>query len=461
MMISARRYFNVVFFYIALYERARNRQQSLTNYNAAHSSIHLFLTIRGIGYDFTNNGIIQKVFRNECKRHFILSSEATCFERSLYFKKETQFINMGAVRPKSVDTDGLHDLFEINSGSIISENKVLPATNGIWKFIQNHHNVKKTTKAIYTAALKWWKQFQNLDVSNHNSSIEPKGNEISIETSTGISSDEHSFSSNSPKKGIAKEIRIKISPKVWKTIQPNERIYKRKNERSHTTGVRKYTVMKPGLWTDVISNEIAKHPDIPCSWIFKRNKCYLSGRKYVELEGKCSVCSAVLVGAIDKKPDENQIVDLLLKMYGINSQLHTKKKKNVRITEGYSRNISSQRKTATMIRRNMLKESSGMFKPTAARIPTANAIRCKQYRIRQSQKISTCPFTALTYLQHSNLYMNCISRLGWQPFNVFYSSPEQMKLLAVYKKRNPKWKVSCDATGGIVHKLGRFRFSNP
>lgn len=455
MMISTHRQFKFVSFYIALNKRARNGQQSLDHHNAAHSSIHLFLTTKDVGNDFTTNGIIKKVFRNECEQQFIPPSEATCCKHFLFFKK-TQFIDMGAGRPKSVDTDVLHDLFESYSGSIISENKVLPATNGIWKFIQNHHNVEKTTKAIYTAALKWWKQFQNLDVSsNHNSSIEQNRNEISIETSTGNSSDEHSFLSNGPKQDKAKVTRIKISPKVWKTIQPNESIYKRKNEPSHTTGVRKYTVMKPGLWTDVISNEIAKHPDIPCSWIFKRNKCYLSGKKYVELQGKCSVCAAVLVGVIDKKPDENESVDLLLKMYGIKSQLHTIKKKNVRITEGYSQNISSQPKTATMIRRNMLKKSSGMFKPTAARIPTANAIRCKQYRIRKSQKISTCPFTALTYLQHSNLYMNCISRLGWQPFYVFYSSPEQMKLLAVYKKKNSNWKVSCDATGGVVHKLGK------
>lgn len=51
--------------------------------------------------------------------------------------------------------------------------------------------------------------------------------------------------------------------------------------------------------------------------------------------------------------------------------------------------------------------------------------------------------------------MNCIQRIGLDPFYVLYCTPEQQKLFHAYHKKNKLFKVSCDATGGLVHKIGK------
>lgn len=86
---------------------------------------------------------------------------------------------------------------------------------------------------------------------------------------------------------------------------------------------------------------------------------------------------------------------------------------------------------------------------------TANAIRCAKYRQRNKEKMSTCPITALTYLKSSNLFINCIQHSGFDPFFVFYCTPEQKKIFHAFNTKNKLLKVSCDATGGLVHKIGK------
>lgn len=286
---------------------------------------------------------------------------------------------------------------------------------------------------------------------------------ISIETSLDESSSEASRYTNDDfaSEKWAKKIKVQISGKVWRTIAPVEVDNKRKRKGSHKTGVRKYLTLEPGLWTNIFSNEIAKHDDIPCSWIFKRNKCYLSGDKFLVFEAKCNTCSATLVGLMKNKPEVDEPANIDIKISGINPELHKNQSKKVKLTSKTVKQISSQNKTATVISRNLLKNSTRMFAEPTTRTVTANSVRCARYRQRMNDKISNCPITALLYLKSSNLFMNCIQRIGFDPFYVSYSTPEQKKLFNEFIRRNKSFKVSCDATGGIVHKIGKrfFRIS--
>lgn len=359
-------------------------------------------------------------------------------------------------RPKQNATLDLENFFIKHEEEFVIDGKILPPSHNYWTSFRVENKVKKTEKVIYTAALKW---YTKLTKNNKQTDKDERLNNVSIETSFDVSTDTNFDSSKtsndrSPKKN-AKNIKIKISPKVWRTIAPIELSYKRKSEVSRKTGVRKYFSLQPGVWTNVFAKEIAKHDDIPCSWVFKKNKCYLSGDKFLEFEGKCNVCSAILIGLLKNKPEEDETVTIRIEIFDIDSNRHVKEGKKVKLTSKAAMKIYSQNKTATVIRRNILKESTQMFTAPKARTMSANAIRCGQYRQRKSQKISECPLTALNYLKSSNLYMNCIQRIGWDPFFVFYCTPEQTKLFNEFKKRNKDLKVSCDATGGVVHKLGK------
>lgn len=283
---------------------------------------------------------------------------------------------------------------------------------------------------------------------------------LSIETSLNQSSDtspDASFKSNdfSPNKS-SKKITIQLSQKVWHTIAPKEITSKIKREGSHKTGIRKYICLASGLWTNIFANEISKHDDIPCSWVFKRNKIYLSGDKFLHFEGKCKTCSATLIGLLKKKPEEDERVNISIQIYGIDSERHTKVTKKVKLTSKMADQIYLQKQTPTVITRNLLKTTTQMFKQPTSRTTTANAVRCAQYRNRLKEKLSTCPLTALDYLKSSNAFTNSIQRIGLDPFFVFYCTPEQQKLFHAFDKRQKILKVSCDATGGLVHKIGKF-----
>lgn len=173
------------------------------------------------------------------------------------------------------------------------------------------------------------------------------------------------------------------------------------------------------------------------------------------------MCNAILVGSLKKKPEEDEPANIYIQIYDIDLERHTKEARKVKLTSEAARKLYSQNKKATVIRRNLLKDSTKMFTAPQSRIMTANAVRCGQYRQRMNEKMSKCPITALTYLKASNLYMNCIQRIGLDPFFVFYCTPEQKKLFHAFHERNKFLKVSCDATGGVVHKIGNFFFVFP
>lgn len=318
--------------------------------------------------------------------------------------------------------------------------------------------MNKTDAAIHTAAWKWNKKQKIENTIEKN----PATDEFSFETSesevnTSKDSDYTDESKICGKKS-AKSITIQLSSKVWNTIGPKESLCKRKVEGSHTTGVRKYIILEEGLWSGIVAQEISKHKDVPCVWSFKRNRVYLSGNKHVEFEGKCNTCKAVLVGTIKEKPKEDEPVKINIEIFDIVLERHEKEAKKVKLTSKAAEKLYTQNKNATVIRRNLLKDTTQMFTEPTSRTMTANAVRCFKYRQRKKEKISECPITSLLILKLSHKYMNCIQYIGLYPFYVIYCSPEQAKLFNVFKKKNKILKVSCDATGGIVHKIGLFSF---
>lgn len=212
-----------------------------------------------------------------------------------------------AGRPKSKFASELETLFEEYEEDIFSNGKLLPPSNAIWRDLRDKCSMEKTEKSIYTAALKWYKKQTSSD--NKNDAKEGDVNDISVETSFNQSLDTSESSNDSSPGSNAKKIEIKISAKVWRTIAPKETTSKRIREGSHNTGIRKYMCLEPGLWTDIFANEISKHDEIPCSWVFKRNKCYVSGSKFLEFEGKCNSCNAIIKGTLKK----NQKTTKLLK----------------------------------------------------------------------------------------------------------------------------------------------------
>lgn len=215
-------------------------------------------------------------------------------------------------RPKAVKTVGLHKCFELNEEEIIADGKILPPKSNIWKELCKKFP-PMTSKSVYTAALKWW---NSMGTKNDETCIGDLGT-ISIMVKS-TDSDETELSIEEIKVDSQK-FKIELSAKVWETISPVKRDYARKNIK----GVRTYNVLKPGVWTNVIVDEITKkRRNIQCVWAFETNKCYHSGEDFVTFRAKCKACDAILCGVIENEPNENESVILNVEIRGINARAH-------------------------------------------------------------------------------------------------------------------------------------------
>jgi len=71
-----------------------------------------------------------------------------------------------------------------------------------------------------------------------------------------------------------------------------------------------YTVLKQGVWVNIIIDAFIKHFKMLCNYIYKQ--CRVSNmndltdaKYYIRFEGKCKYCSSKLVGWADEKPIES------------------------------------------------------------------------------------------------------------------------------------------------------------
>lgn len=105
----------------------------------------------------------------------------------------------------------------------------------------------------------------------------------------------------------------------------------------------------------------------------------------------------------------------------------------------------------------MITESGAkMFEPDKGRVLTEGAIRAGQHRRRQLDKLSMDPVRSLELMKSSHAYGPMIHWVGVDPFFVIYGNANQFLLFNAYKKHNKYTKITCDATGSIVHKLSSY-----
>lgn len=360
-----------------------------------------------------------------------------------------------AGRKRRVSLDTLYKKFDENEEKIVCENKVVAPKNPIWDTIYLQVGRKSTPKAIYTDALNWYKgrKAEIVDESSEENDI----SDISIEMDPAIDSDESYVSDDERAHANDINFTITLSYDVWNTIKPVPTENRRK-DKTHKTNVRIYYTLPPGVWSNILIDRIAQHRiKNPCTWSFKRAKVYQSGKKYISLSAKCTTCDASLIGQVKNEPkDSDASVKFTFVIREFNEEKHMNNRRNVRIGGSKANEIFSSTRKASVLRRAMIKESGDkMFEPEKGRVISENAIRAGQCRRRQLDKLSTDPVKSLEFMKASNAYGSMIHWLGVDPFFVIYGSSNQFLLFDAYKKHNEYSRVACDATGSIVHKLGK------
>lgn len=329
--------------------------------------------------------------------------------------------------------------------------------SSFWTGVKNEFGLPAsvTPNSIYVAMSKKHKiQFPTDPISSDvgaeqlNESSSFQEIEESIADSSEVST-EVKDNTNSRKK-----FQISISMLVWNRIRPETVMY---HDPKHKNKHRKYRVLQPGSWTCILAQQIARqHKNITCKWAFERCKVYDDGEHYVVISGHCVTCKAKLDGYLKNKP-ESPVRTILFQVEAsnIDDELHkvVDVQRTVRVTGDFARRIYEKDEPASVTRRNMLKKATGMFQAPTERVLSAPAIRSGKYRLRQLDLLHDCPITALNILK-LEVYPTWIQHIGLNPFFVMYGCPDQRSMYKVLRKKNKFVSVSCDATGGVAHKIG-------
>lgn len=377
-----------------------------------------------------------------------------------------------AGRRRKVSIDVVNELFETNEKSIINEKGfVVEPKHEIWTEFRNDKRINKnmTPKAIYTEALKWWKQMKanklNSGGEQKDKSLETSDISLEISSPKASKSDE-SYELSSPEscsesKSSGINFSITLSHDVWQTIQPVVREYKRK-ERYRNSKLKMYYVLEPGLWTHILVERIAKHRiNNPCTWSFKRAKVYDGGKVYIKICASCKTCDAILAGKVVKKPNKGEEVKFKFFVRNFSEKKHNEGRKNIRIGGQRAKELFSSNKIASVLKREMINDAGAkMFEPVKGREISENAIRAGKSRHRQLTKLSSSPLQAIEYLQASHLYGPMIHMTGMNKFFCIYNSANQFAIYNAYKKKNEYTKITADATGSIVHKIRKHYFQH-
>lgn len=280
--------------------------------------------------------------------------------------------------------------------------------------------------------------------------------EHDITPETANSSISSAGSNLSPKAKKSMKFSITMTWKKWQTISPVRVSYDRKST-DRTKSSREKYVLKPGIWTNIFKQQIAKQiKNLPCRFVFENCNVCPNGERFIKIHAHCKVCQSKLIGSLRSKPDENEDVRFECSLLNLDKSKHMRKNQpSVKLYGEAAKEIYSRKQTAARIVKEMAHENMEMFQLPATTIPSENAVRCGKSRIRKQEALDDDPLTALDMLQLSTKYRFTIRAKGNNPFYVIYMSQEQIEMLKAYKKHNEDnfVKFSADATGKIVRKF--------
>lgn len=382
---------------------------------------------------------------------------------------------------KKQSTKILRKEFKANFKRITNENgEVLEPKNRIWGCIKEKLKLKSSVRAIYSAAWRFVKEYRrkhrkknkinkinkpatrqrqtNFVEEDVIKSPDDSSDDISSDSSDDVFTKSDSDKSSNEDEYASEDstyikFGINMPESKWRTISPTPIEYDC-NSPQRTEQTRTKYVLKQGLWTSIIVALIAKQKqDLPCRFVFKNCNVYPSGEVYLKINADCKVCSSRLFGWLKSKPKEGYDVKFQFKLYHLDIEKHQmSNQKTVKLYGEAAKNIYSKNESAATIVKKLAHENLKMFELPSVPMPSENAVRCGQSRLRKKEALDDNPLMALDKLQLSNEYKYTIRGSGSNPFFTIYISPEQIAMYKEYNKRCVT-KLTGDASGGFVRKF--------
>lgn len=252
-------------------------------------------------------------------------------------------------RKPTVSTDELKNTLMLHKEEILSSNLLIRPTNDTWNKLIDKYQWKITPKALWTRIYKLSPNFdaffesglkQNYIIPNYK-----EDDSISIDSEICISDHTDYFNEDS-----ISILTIFITSLQWKEMQRDDGV---KNK------------LKPGVWTNILSDIIYKTHSINCAWSFKSHEVFSTeaSEYFLTFTASCSddICRTQMVGEVLRhnnlpNPLEHGLT-ITLNLKGNYNVSHSKKKtiwwkpkkRSFQISFRYSNNINSIQKRPSQL----------------------------------------------------------------------------------------------------------------
>lgn len=153
---------------------------------------------------------------------------------------------------------------------------------------------------------------------------------------------------------------------------------------------RKYSVLKPGVWSNIIFDEFVKIHKLPCCYIFKRCKVYISesAQNFLVFNASCKdeKCYAKLKGIAVKRPLEDQPLKLIIKTKDTRGVIHNiHLKRNLNGEKRYSVGENLQHLRANTWRKDQIRKKCDFGDIIPPNIYQTNVLRKAKQEFRDQK----------------------------------------------------------------------------
>lgn len=256
---------------------------------------------------------------------------------------------------KQFPLEELEHLFEQHKDEIIlDDDRILRPGEPFWEKLKPLNKIGSSAKSIHTDAKRWQQKIRDSEKKDRN--YRKQSNDFDDLLEEESSDNEVESSDESIISATKNDIQffIKLSHNIWKLIEPIPCSCHRLADKTHSSSVRKYLVLRPGMWSSVFMEKIAEHrKNIICDWSFKNSRVSNNGKYYVTINANCINCESKLFAFLKTKPNESEEVVFTCTIKGFDETRHNERSKKVKVYGSQAQSLATSKQPAIVLHRQL------------------------------------------------------------------------------------------------------------
>jgi len=242
-----------------------------------------------------------------------------------------------------------------------------------------------------------------------------------------------------------------ITYELWSEIKAGYIEYKDKT----------YGCLKPGIWSDVISDEFWRQFRLPCAYVFKRAKVFFSDKRshFIIINGKCKskACGSSFTAYVDAEPKKGEHLIMRCVTKDTSTIPHEKVKRQLRFQKRQivGKDLLVEGVSNWRRRLAMQEMKIGDIEPPFLYEPSILRKVKQEYHDKtlDGPKDGKDPIYIIRNMKHTSPYCGSIHEITLDKVCVHYRTPTQMHVYREYCRKKTYRRIAMDATGSFVSKI--------